>query len=30
MSDRLKRPVFEKSDGNWIDVLPTIRKQYNN
>ena len=28
--DRLKRPVFEKDDGNWIDVLPTITKQYNN
>ena len=28
--DLLKRPVFEKSDGNWIDVLPTITKQYNN
>ena len=26
----LKRPVFEKGDGNWIDVLPTITKQYNN
>ena len=25
-----KRPVFEKGDGNWIDVLPTITKQYNN
>ena len=25
----LKRPVFEKGDGNWIDVLPTITKQYN-
>ena len=25
----LKRPVFEKSDGNWIDVLRTIAKQYN-
>ena len=24
-----KRPVFEKGDGNWIDVLPTITKQYN-
>ena len=24
----LKRPVFEKGDGNWIDVLPTITKQY--
>ena len=21
--DLLKRPVFEKGDGNWIDVLPT-------
>ena len=28
--DILKRPVFEKGDGNWIDVLPTITKQYNN
>ena len=28
--DLLKRPVFEKGDGNWIDVLPTIKKQYNN
>ena len=28
--DFLKRPVFEKGDGNWIDVLPTITKQYNN
>ena len=27
--DLLKRPVFEKGDGNWIDVLPTITKQYN-
>ena len=26
----LKRPVFEKGDGNWIDVLATITKQYNN
>ena len=26
----LKRPVFEKSDGNWIDVLPTKTRQYNN
>ena len=26
----LERPVFEKSDGNWIDVLQTITKQYNN
>ena len=28
--DLLKRPVFEKGDGNWIDLLPTITKQYNN
>ena len=27
--DLLKRPVFEEGDGNWIDVLPTITKQYN-
>ena len=26
----LKKPVFEKRDGNWIDILPTITKQYNN
>ena len=25
--DLLKRPVFEKGDGNWIDVLSTITKQ---
>ena len=25
--DLLKRPVFEKGDGNCIDVLPTITKQ---
>ena len=30
IKDLLKKPVFEKSDGNWIDVLPTITKQYNN
>ena len=28
--DLLKRPVFEKSDGNWVDVLQTRTKQYNN
>ena len=27
--DLFKRPVFEKGDGNWIDVLFTITKQYN-
>ena len=26
----LKRPVFEKIDGIWIDILPTIPKPYNN
>ena len=26
----LKRPVFEKGDGNWIEILSTITKQYNN
>ena len=26
----LKKPVFEKGDGNWVDVLRTITKQYNN
>ena len=28
--DLLKRPVFEKGESNWIDVLPKITKQYNN
>ena len=28
--DLLKRPVFEKGDSKWIDVLQTITKQYNN
>ena len=27
--DLLKKPVFEKADSNWIDVLPTITNQYN-
>ena len=26
----LKNPVFEQSDANWIDVLPTIAKQCKN
>ena len=30
LRDLLKRPIFEKSDGNWIDILSTITKQYNN
>ena len=28
--DLLKKVVFERGDANWIDVLPTITKQYNN
>ena len=28
--DLLKRPVFEKGESNWIDVTPTITKQFNN
>ena len=28
--DLLQKPVFEKGDCNWIGVLPTITKQYNN
>ena len=28
--DPLKQPAFEKGDSNWIDMLPTITKQYNN
>ena len=28
--DLPKRPVFGKRESNWIDVLPTIKKQYNN
>ena len=28
--DLLKGPVFETGDGNWIDILLTITKQYNN
>ena len=26
----LKRIVFEKGDGNWIDILPKTTKQCNN
>ena len=26
--DLLKKPVFEKGDGNWIDILPTITKKF--
>ena len=28
--DLLKKPVFERGDANWIDVSPTITKQYVN
>ena len=28
--DLLKKIVFEQVDGNWIDILQTITKQYNN
>ena len=28
--DLLKKIVFENGDGNWIDILQTISKQYNN
>ena len=28
--DLLKKIVFERGDAHWIDVLPTITKQYNN
>ena len=28
--DLLKKPVFERGDAKWVDILPTITKQYNN
>ena len=30
IKDLLKKVVFERSNGNWIDTLLTITKQYNN
>ena len=30
MRNLLREPVFEKGDGNWVDILPTTTKQYNN
>ena len=30
IGDLLKKIVFEQGDANWIDVLPTKTKQYNN
>ena len=28
--DLLKKVVFEQGDANWVDILPTITKQYDN
>ena len=28
--DLIKRPIFEKGVGKWVDILPNITKQYNN
>ena len=28
--DLLKRPVFERGDGSWFDILSTMKKQNNN
>ena len=28
--DLLRKPVFQQGDAKWIDILPTITKQYNN
>ena len=30
IGDLLNKTVFEKGDGRWTDILPTITKQYNN
>ena len=30
IGDLLKKIVFEQGDAEWIDILPTITKQYNN
>ena len=30
MKSLLKKPVFERVDANWVDILSTITKQYNN
>ena len=29
MRNILKKPVFEKGDGNWVDVVPKSAKHYN-
>ena len=28
--DLLTKPAFQRGDANWIDVLPTLTKRYNN
>ena len=28
--DLFQRPVFEKAESNWVDMLPGTTKQYNN
>ena len=28
--DLFEKPVFEKGDGNWVNILSTIMKQFNN
>ena len=28
--DLLKKNIFERGDATWVDVIPTITKQYNN
>ena len=30
MRNILKKPVFEKRDGNWVDVVPKSAKHYIN
>ena len=30
LKDFLTKPAIERSDANWIDVLSTMSKQYNN
>ena len=30
LTDLLKKPVFQKSTGNWIDQTKSVTKQYNN
>ena len=28
--DLRTKPVFQRGDANWLDVLPTLTKRYNN